>query len=179
MKKLMILCFCICLFASNTGASTERGGHKSVIKTTTSVKDRAYPTPFRKLSRWFKRLLGMDQYICLLTVPNVDYLSVRPVEIFHRPSCSESAPTEQVPQIVEVSTEARDPENDVITYKYIVSAGRVTGEGPKVKWDLTGVPPGRYTITAGVDDGAGVVGITQTRGVEILDCDRYPLRETD
>ncbi|HUR98535.1 MAG TPA: hypothetical protein VMZ26_10770 [Pyrinomonadaceae bacterium] len=69
--------------------------------------------------------------------------------------------------IVSVSTAAVDPENDVLTYNYKVTAGKIVGTGAMVGWDLTGVAPGTYSITAGVDDGAGIVGKTVTKSVTI------------
>jgi hypothetical protein len=68
---------------------------------------------------------------------------------------------------IRVKTVAVDPENDVLTYNYSVSAGKILGSGANVIWDLTGVLSGTYTITAGVDDGCGLCGRTQTRTVVI------------
>lgn len=68
---------------------------------------------------------------------------------------------------VSVNTVATDPENDVLTYNYTVTAGRIIGQGAKVVWDLTGVNAGTYTITAGVDDGAGVIGTTVIKTVTV------------
>jgi len=76
---------------------------------------------------------------------------------------------------VQVTTTAVDPENDVLTYNYTVSQGRIVGQGANVSWDLTGVAPGQYTITAGVDDGCGVCGQTQTRTVTVRACDCVPI----
>ncbi|CAN5220476.1 hypothetical protein BH20ACI1_BH20ACI1_15350 [soil metagenome] len=70
-----------------------------------------------------------------------------------------------------VSTTAVDPENDVLTYNYTVSGGRIVGSGANVSWDLTGVNPGTYTITAGVDDGCGVCGETKTQTITVAECD--------
>jgi hypothetical protein len=78
----------------------------------------------------------------------------------------------------EISTLYEDPEGDVVTFSYKISAGKIVGYGAKVTWDLTGVGPGVYTITAGVNDGSGVLR-TITRSVEILACDTCRLRETD
>ena len=72
---------------------------------------------------------------------------------------------------VTVTTTAVDKENDVLTYNYTVSQGRIVGTGANVSWDLTGVAPGTYTITAGVDDGCGVCGKTQTRTITVRACD--------
>ena len=79
-------------------------------------------------------------------------------------SCSDKSRT------VEISTEAVDPENDVLTYNYTVSGGKIIGTGAKVVWDLSGAAPGTYTITAGVDDSCGVCGQTQTKTVKVVEC---------
>lgn len=76
---------------------------------------------------------------------------------------------------VSVRTTAVDPENDVLTYNYTVSGGRIVGTGANVDWDLTGVSPGTYTITSGVDDSCGVCGQTQTRTVTVAACDCVPI----
>ena len=67
--------------------------------------------------------------------------------------------------VISIDTVARDPENDVLTYVYNVTAGRIIGTGASVTWDLSDVAPGNYTITVGVDDGAGVVGKTVMKTV--------------
>jgi len=72
---------------------------------------------------------------------------------------------------VSVTTTAVDPENDILTYNYTVSGGRIVGSGANVSWDLSGVAPGSYTITAGVDDGCGLCGQTQTQTVTVAACD--------
>lgn len=71
---------------------------------------------------------------------------------------------------ISVTTTAVDPENDVLTYNYTVSGGRIVGTGANVTWDLSGVAPGTYTITAGVDDGCGLCGKTQTQTVTVVAC---------
>ena len=71
---------------------------------------------------------------------------------------------------VNVATTAVDVENDVLTYNYTVSGGRVVGQGANVSWDLSGVRPGSYTITAAVDDGCGLCGQTQTRTITVREC---------
>jgi hypothetical protein len=72
--------------------------------------------------------------------------------------------------VVDVSVAAEDPENDVLTHNYTVSGGRIIGTGSNVKWNLSGVYPGSYTITAGVDDGCGLCGKTQVRTVTVTSC---------
>lgn len=72
---------------------------------------------------------------------------------------------------ISVATKASDPENDVLTYNYTVSGGRVIGTGANVQWDMSGVQPGTYTITTGVDDGCGVCGKTNTQTITVKECD--------
>src|SRR5688572_10030503 len=74
-----------------------------------------------------------------------------------------------------IRTVAVDPENDVLTYNYTVSGGRIVGTGANVSWDLTGLTPGTYTIVAAVDDGCGLCGQTQTRTVTVVNCDCVPV----
>ncbi|MFN0141790.1 MAG: hypothetical protein ACKVQW_17080 [Pyrinomonadaceae bacterium] len=71
---------------------------------------------------------------------------------------------------VDVATRASDPENDVLTYNYTVSGGRIVGQGANVQWDLSNAQPGTYTITTGVDDGCGVCGKTETKTIEVKAC---------
>ncbi len=68
---------------------------------------------------------------------------------------------------IDVATISSDPQNEILKYRYIVSGGQVIGSGPNVVWDLTGVPPGTYTLTAAVDDGCGFCGATVTKTVVI------------
>lgn len=64
---------------------------------------------------------------------------------------------------IEVATKGFSTDStDVLTYNYTVSAGKIVGSGANVVWDLSGVKPGSYTITAGVDNGCGVCGATKT-----------------
>lgn len=76
---------------------------------------------------------------------------------------------------VSVTTVARDPDNDVLTYNYTVSGGRIVGQGANVSWDLSGVQPGTYTVTVGVDDGCGVCGTTKTETITVANCDCEPI----
>jgi hypothetical protein len=72
--------------------------------------------------------------------------------------------------MVSVATKASDPENDVLTYSYTVSGGRVVGTGANVQWDLSSAQAGTYTIVTGVDDGCGVCGRTDTKTITIREC---------
>ncbi len=71
---------------------------------------------------------------------------------------------------IEVSTSAAYFGNDVPAYLYTVSAGKIVGQGANVVWDLFGVAPGTYTITAGGDNGCGVCGATKTQTITVKEC---------
>ena len=73
--------------------------------------------------------------------------------------------------MVNATTTATDPENDVLTYEYTVSGGRIVGQGANVNWDLSGVRAGTYTITSGVNDGCGICGQTKTETITVAECD--------
>ena len=72
--------------------------------------------------------------------------------------------------MISVATKATDPENDVLTYNYTVSGGRIIGAGANVQWDLSNATVGSYTITTGVDDGCGVCGRTDTKTITVREC---------
>ncbi len=71
---------------------------------------------------------------------------------------------------ISVSATAVDPENDVLTYNYSVSAGKIIGQGAKVIWDLSGVKAGTYKITAAVDDSCGICGKWITKTITVKNC---------
>jgi len=70
---------------------------------------------------------------------------------------------------VEVTTEAADHENDVLTHMYDVSGGSIVGVGRNVIWRLDGSAPGRYSIRAWVDDGMGDCGRSLTQTIVVVD----------
>ncbi len=78
-------------------------------------------------------------------------------------SCADSS-------TISVAAKATDPENDVLTYNYTVSGGRIVGTGANVQWDLSTATAGTYTITTGVDDGCGFCGRTDTKTITIVAC---------
>jgi hypothetical protein len=67
----------------------------------------------------------------------------------------------------EVVVSAEDPENDILTYNYKITAGRIIGTGKRVIWDLAGVGTGTYKITAAVDDGCGICGKYISKTVDV------------
>jgi hypothetical protein len=81
-------------------------------------------------------------------------------------NCAESV------KVIEVSADyaATPCTDDTVTFNYTISGGKITGQGEKVVWDLSGVKPGTYTITASVDTGCGVCGTTRTEEVVVKEC---------
>jgi hypothetical protein len=69
-------------------------------------------------------------------------------EGFHSDSCTPSAT-----RSVDLTADARDPDNDTLLYTWSVTGGKLSGEGRTVNWDLSGVNPGTYTATVEVADG--------------------------
>ncbi len=69
-----------------------------------------------------------------------------------------------------INVAAVAPDQGFNEYIYTVSVGKIIGKGANVQWDLSGVAPRIYTITAGVDAGQGVLGQTKTQTVKIIEC---------
>ncbi|HAF23023.1 MAG TPA: hypothetical protein DCK93_08960 [Blastocatellia bacterium] len=88
-------------------------------------------------------------------------------------SCTPSAT-----RSVDLTADARDPDNDTLLYTWSVTGGRITGEGGKVAWDLSGANPGTYTATVEVSDGCchTVPGSTTVTVATCTDC--HPLCPT-
>lgn len=113
---------------------------------------------FISLKSWFGRKKLKDRFVCILRNLHANVIAL---ELSHTEVSGTTS------RQIEIATTAIDPENDVLTYSYTVTRGKIIGIGAKVSWDLTGVRPGTYTITVGVDDGAGIVGQTKTSTIVI------------
>ncbi|HYJ91800.1 MAG TPA: hypothetical protein VEV84_10870 [Pyrinomonadaceae bacterium] len=101
--------------------------------------------------------------------PNVTDLLLDRNEIPLNPASPGQPASDSPPKmLINVATTAVDGENDVLTYYYTVSAGRIFGSGSSVTWDLSGVSAGNYTITAKVDDSCGVCGTTKTKLIRVI-----------
>lgn len=139
----LIICFCIAFVSVNFGQNASKPRKTRISKP-------AVKTPVRRVPR---RLDVIECYAAAVTDLTLSFYEVS----------RDSAKT------INVMTDAVDYEGDVLTYRYDVSAGTITGKGQRVDWDLTGVKPGTYTITAAVDDGCGFCGPTKTRTVRVID----------
>ncbi len=76
------------------------------------------------------------------------------------------------PSSVQLTANANDPDGDTLLYTWSTTGGRITGDGPNVTWDLSGVTPGSYTATVEVDDGCGCIAFSTTTvdATECTDC---------
>ncbi len=104
--------------------------------------------------------------VCGNPVANVNDLLLETLEIFA--DCANAEKRENCAawnKEISVETIANDPDNDPLTYQYTVSGGKIVGQGAKVAWELSGLQPGSYTITAAVDDGCGFCGMTKTKTI--------------
>jgi len=132
-----------------------------------------YGSPEADLAaKQFRQRYGKKLTYCPNFIADATNLTLDPGEWIVNPDIGSKAQ-------INVTTEYFDPENDVLTFYYQVSGGKIVGQGAKVFWDLTGLTPGTYTIMAGVNDGAGVCGEIKKRKVEILECAGCTLRETE
>lgn len=119
-----------------------------------------------------------DRNLTISPTSDVIELNLSFEEIITSCSNSDSTQSKNCPdgnREVSVNTISTDPENDLLTYNYYVSGGKIIGKGSKVIWDLSDVKSGTYKITAGVDDGCGICGTTVTKTVVVKECPDCPL----
>ncbi len=77
---------------------------------------------------------------------------------------------------VEVTTVSKTAEKDNLTYYYIVSGGKIVGQGAKITWDLGRVRPGEYKMMVGVGKDGIMRGKTVVKSihVELCECEAPP-----
>jgi len=131
-----------------------------------------FPESIRAAKRKFRKIYGKDVPYCPNFYADVTRLTLDSWELIAESDIGS-------PAYVNIFTEFFDPDNDVVTFNYKVSGGKIIGQGARVTWDVTGLAPGTYTIIAGVNDGAGICGQIKKQKLEILECDTCRLRETE
>jgi hypothetical protein len=74
-------------------------------------------------------------------------------------SCSVDKPSivEGSGDYVTASATATDTNGHPLNYIWSATGGQISGIGPYVRWDSTGVAAGSYTLTVRVDDGVGKI----------------------
>jgi hypothetical protein len=85
-------------------------------------------------------------------------------------NCSSTDVNDEKTCIVAIAARYTFTLDDVLTFEYKVSGGKIIGKGERVLWDLSDVKPGTYTITATVDDGCGFCGKPLTKVVTVSEC---------
>ncbi|CAN5442073.1 hypothetical protein BH10ACI1_BH10ACI1_34560 [soil metagenome] len=172
MRKFKIFLLCCCLILSVASFAESKDSRKPETRVnftaSTATVNNGFPNIFRMIKNVVKRIFGKNQNIIVEYKPIVTNLTLSRTEIvaacFIIDSCSNNN------QLIEITTEAYDRENDVLIYYYQVSGGKIIGKGAKVVWDLSGVKAGTYTITVGADDGCGFCGVTKTETVIVKEC---------
>jgi hypothetical protein len=157
MRKLLLLTVCICFVFSSAATYC---AEKFEVKASTTVSQKAFPNLFRPIKNIFKRLFGLkrNRIIVEYPKPNMKSLSLSQNQTLLA-KLSHGFPTVhngclRSSQVVNVSTEIDKSGTEMFkkniqyTQRYIVTAGKIMGEGSDVIWDLSGVKPGTYQITA-------------------------------
>ena len=152
MSRILIGLAAVWFFASGFGPSTTSACTKEV--------------PSQGNCKPCKRPDGTLNHSPNVTNLVIDKLQLRLKELPPGPPPDDALRSSDM--IVNIATHAEDAENDVLDYYYVISAGHIIGSGSNVQWDLNGVSPGTYTITARVDDSCGVCGKTMTQAVMII-----------
>lgn len=147
----------------NSAQTIENSQQKAPVK-------REFFNPFHSIKNFFKRIFSnQPQIICQLTFASVEDIELSQTEIVQKCLSTDKSCLEK-PQTIQIMTKGKDFEDDILTYKYEITAGEIIGEGQKVVWDLSDVRPGTYSITAMVDDGCGFCGKSMTKTVTVKEC---------
>ncbi|HEX8247575.1 MAG TPA: hypothetical protein VF599_05280 [Pyrinomonadaceae bacterium] len=158
MRNLLLAAFCFCFVFVSTATAQSNDSSVQTAKIN-SVKK-------KKSSKQKKKPAQEQEFICQLPA------SVNAVVLSRTEIPAVCPPDTSCTQIIEVATAAVELENTPpLKYVYTISGGKIIGSGANVKWDLSGVKPGTYIITAAVDEGSpwGILGRTQTREVEVVE----------
>lgn len=167
MKNLKILLLFTCfILAQNTLIN---GQNTQFEKTTSGITYKAFPNVFRPVKNLFRRIFNLYHPPIYCPVANVENLILSVDEITADCSSQHKLCSNNLKTIA-VFAYTVNPANDVITYSYTVTGGKIVGKGEKVLWDLSGVEPGTYKITAAVDDGCGFCGETRTKIITVKEC---------
>lgn len=75
---------------------------------------------------------------------------------------------------VKVATVATNAGKNDLTYYYLVTGGRIIGEGANVIWDFSKTRLGKYSITVGVGSGGVIRGKILTKTIDLEECPHCP-----
>ena len=170
MKKLPLLIFYFCVIFTPV-CLAETGNQTCVIAPTEKIVKKRAPLIFRPFVKLFNKITGKREP---MTRPflHLECLELSKTEV--------SLSSSNGSQLIEVKATASNGNillDDTwrTTFHYAVSGGKIIGAdvnrfmGANVVWDLSGVAPGTYTITASADNGCGICGKTKTREVKVVE----------
>ena len=64
-------------------------------------------------------------------------------------------------QSTQITATGFDADNDPLTYMWSAPAGRITGSGERVRFDSTGLSPGKYVVRVTASDGRNGVATSE------------------
>jgi len=174
MKQALVIIFSLVLiFPTLTFA--HRSAHQNIIIAASPSRYNV-PNLFRPIKNLWRKIFK-KKYQPDEVRGNVESIILDKTEVIANcPSesgvmvCDESSRLIAVEVIATYGSRRFPAETFGLTYNYTLSGGKILGKGKNVVWDLTGVAPGTYTITAGADDGCGVCGRTVTREIKVVEC---------
>lgn len=156
MRNLLIAIFCFCVLLASDASAQGDGSRTQAAKKTKPAKQA------KKRKATETREESACQYPVSVTALELSRKEVPAVCPPQDSACT---------QIIEVTTVAIDNGEETLKYVYTISGGKIIGSGANVKWDLSGVKPGTYLITAAIDTGSrwGILGRTETREVKVVE----------
>jgi hypothetical protein len=170
MKKLLNITFCLCILFVSVNFAQKQPAKQTKSKTFVSKKAKNINSAKKKTQT------GQEEkpnFVCELPL-SVEALELSQTEIvLNCPASDESCPNNK---IIEVKTIAVDSGDGGVKYVYIISAGKIIGEGANVEWDLSDAKPGSYTITAGISQPTfngtrwDIYGQTKTKVIIVKEC---------
>lgn len=103
-----------------------------------------------------KNALDRNGFIAKLAVSRWPTKPRLPDNLTSSCSVDRSAVMEGSADLVQASVTATDAWGHPLNYTWSSTGGKMTGTGPYARWDYSGVGPGTYSLSAHVDDGAGM-----------------------
>ncbi len=157
-----MLIFCLCVIFSSVCLAEEK--MRKCVENPVTTRKKKSPAIFRPFINLFNKITGKSEPMIRPFV-NMGCLELSKTSVY-----TNASNNFQTLDVTATPDPARTDPTDVITFNYTVSGGKIVGRGAKVIWDLSGVKPGTYTITAAADDGCGVCGMTLTIEVKVIEC---------
>ncbi|HVE58848.1 MAG TPA: hypothetical protein VNB22_18585 [Pyrinomonadaceae bacterium] len=168
MRSILISVFLICfVFCFSSLAQKTDSANSAKASPASKVK---IPNLFRPVGNWIKDLFRKDNKIIFCPPhPWIDKITLSRPEIslsclnYYSPCRDKSA-------LIEVFAEGGSYQNEPFVYKFQASAGKIIGSGARVVWDLSGVQPGTFYVTAYAEElDYQLTGITRTEFVTIVE----------